>query len=171
MGRKTAVKRSTNKIQKKSPKKSTTAKFASLCNTMKNLPQIMGNILDYATKGSVGLDLKASEDVTINSGEIILIPTNTFIQPMEPRGAPTEINFFIIEGRSSMALKGLVPLGRVIDMDYIGEIKIIMVNMSKTPQAVQRGMAIAQLVCYRGYQIKPACEQTRMGGFGSTDIS
>lgn len=52
----------------------------------------------------------------------------------------------LVKDRSSMAVKGLHVLGGVIDGDYRGEIKIMLVNLSEHVYKVNYGDRIAQLV-------------------------
>jgi dUTP pyrophosphatase len=63
----------------------------------------------------------------------------------------------------------------IIDADYRGEIKAIMINLSRTPFTISNGMRIAQLiiVAYEQIQfIEGTTNQTSRadGGFGSTGL-
>ena len=75
-----------------------------------------------ASKRSVGLDLYSSVDVYIEIGSIKKI--NTGIRVSLP-----ENSYGSIRDKSSLAAKGLLTLGRVIDNDYTGEIIIIMTSL------------------------------------------
>lgn len=125
----------------------------------------------YQTKGSVGFDFLAREEKTIPPGEIELIPANLIIQV--PEGYS-----LILSSRSSTPRKfGLTkPHGiGVIDQDYCGpedEIKIQVLNFSKTPTTVKRGERIAQGLFVRTdrlefNEVETITEESR-GGFGST---
>ena len=125
----------------------------------------------YQTKGSVGFDFLAREEKTIPPGEIELIPANLIIQV--PEGYS-----LILSSRSSTPRKfGLTkPHGiGVIDQDYCGpedEIKIQVLNFSKTPTTVKRGERIAQGLFVRTdrlefNEVETITEKSR-GGFGST---
>ena len=75
-----------------------------------------------ASKRSVGLDLYSSVDVYIEIGSIKKI--NTGIHVSLP-----ENSYGSIRDKSSLAAKGLLTLGGVIDNDYTGEIIIIMTSL------------------------------------------
>ena len=128
----------------------------------------------YATEGSAGMDLRANlqEPITLQSLERFLIPTGLFIEL--PDGYEAQIR-----PRSGLAAKqGLTCLNSpgTIDSDYRGEIKVILVNLSKEPQTIQTGERIAQMVI--GKVEKAALvlvdglndTQRGHGGFGHTGI-
>jgi dUTP pyrophosphatase len=128
----------------------------------------------YETPGSAGLDLRANlaEQITLGSLERQLIPTGLFIEL--PIGYEAQVR-----PRSGLAIKkglGLVNSPGTIDSDYRGEIKIILVNLSNQPQAVEPGERIAQMVIAKYEQIEwsevEALSETERGagGFGSTGI-
>ena len=130
-------------------------------------------ILKRATQGSAGMDLCAciDEAVTINPGEIKVIPTGLAI-------ALENENFVAyIFARSGLAIKYGITLANcvgVIDSDYRGEVCVGLTNISKNPYTVECDERIAQLV------ISPVCichpqeveelDDTKrgQGGFGST---
>ena len=80
-----------------------------------------------------------------------------------------------IEGRSGLASKGIFPIGGVIDSDYCGEIKVILVSLSGTFN-INKGDRIAQLKIEKihNFEWEEVDEllQTERGeaGFGSTGI-
>ena len=73
-----------------------------------------------ASKESAGLDLYSSIDVDIEVGSIV----NTGICISLP-----ENSYGSIRDKSSLASKGLLTLGGVIDKDYTGEIIVIMTSL------------------------------------------
>jgi dUTP pyrophosphatase len=98
----------------------------------------------YATVGSAGMDLRANltETITLQSLERTLIPTGLSIEL--PEGYEAQVR-----PRSGLAIKqGLTCLNTpgTIDTDYRGEIKVILINLSKEPQTIQHGDRIAQMV-------------------------
>jgi dUTP pyrophosphatase len=128
----------------------------------------------YETAGSAGLDLRANitEPITLGSLERTLVPTGLFIEL--PQGFEAQVR-----PRSGLAIKKgltLVNSPGTIDSDYRGEIKIILVNLSNQPQAVEPGERIAQMVIARYEQVEWAeaaslSETERgAGGFGSTGM-
>ena len=98
----------------------------------------------YATEGSAGMDLRANLDqpITLQSLERTLIPTGLFIEL--PDGYEAQIR-----PRSGLAKKqGITCLNTpgTIDSDYRGELKVILINLSKEPQVLSHGDRIAQMV-------------------------
>lgn len=126
----------------------------------------------YETQGSAGFDLKAAckDDLIITSGEIKLIPTG--IKFEIPKGFELQIR-----PRSGLALNdglGILNSPGTIDSDYRGEVKIILINLSKRDFTVKRGMRIAQGIISPIYRAKfkvvdNLSESERgSGGFGHT---
>mgnify|MGYP001332913734 CR=1 FL=1 len=126
----------------------------------------------YKTKGSSGLDLRASltQDIIIEPHERAVIPTGIFLQLPEILEAQ-------IRPRSGLALKdGITVLNTpgTIDSDYRGEVSVILVNLSNKPFKISNGDRIAQIVISRVQKITwnniEVLETTERGegGFGST---
>ena len=91
-----------------------------------------------ASKRSAGLDLDSSIDINIEVGSIKKI--NTGIHVSLP-----ENSYGSIRDKSSLAAKGLLTLGGVIDNDYTGEIIVIMTSLIE-PIKIKKGQKIAQLI-------------------------
>ena len=88
-----------------------------------------------ASKRSAGLDLYSSIDINIEVGSIY---TGICVSlPENPYGS--------IEDKSSLAAKGLLTLGGVIDNDYTGEIIVIMTSLIE-PIKIKQGQKKAQLI-------------------------
>ncbi|HAE34360.1 MAG TPA: dUTP diphosphatase [Bacteroidetes bacterium] len=126
----------------------------------------------YATEHAAGLDLRAElkEAVSLGSLERQLIPTGIYIAL--PEGYEAQVR-----PRSGLAIKhGITMLNSpgTIDADYRGEIKVIVVNLSKEPFTIQPGERIAQLVVAQyariSWQETEDLDETERGagGFGST---
>ncbi|MEE6187036.1 dUTP diphosphatase [Niabella digestorum] len=126
----------------------------------------------YATSGASGMDLRASikEDIVLQPMERTLVPTGIFIEL--PEGYEAQIR-----PRSGLAIKqGLTCLNTpgTIDADYRGEIKVILINLSKEPQTIQNGDRIAQMVIQKveiiqWVPVEALSETARnAGGFGHT---
>jgi dUTP pyrophosphatase len=88
-------------------------------------------------------------------------------------------SFFKVEGRSSLANKGIFPIGGIVDPIYRGEIKVMLVNGGEEFQTINKGDRIAQLVLYavarpgvdfQPIQVADIISETVRGdnGFGST---
>lgn len=130
---------------------------------------------DYATAAAAGADLLAAIDADIELG------------PLERRIVPTGISIALPVGfeaqvrpRSGLAAKNGVTVANApgtIDADYRGEVGVILVNLSKEPFRISRGMRIAQLVVARHaravWREVSALDETERGagGFGSTGVA
>ncbi|MBI4931633.1 MAG: dUTP diphosphatase [Bacteroidetes bacterium] len=126
----------------------------------------------YATNASAGMDLRANLDspIVLKSLERTLVPTGLFIEL--PVGFEAQIR-----PRSGLAFKnGLTVLNSpgTIDADYRGEVKVILVNLSKEDFTINDGERIAQMVIAKHeqaewIQVEELIETERgVGGFGST---
>ena len=91
-----------------------------------------------ASKRSAGLDLYSSIDVNIDINSIKKI--NTGIRESLPKNS-----YGSIRGKSSLAAKGILTLGGVIDNDYTGEIIVIMTSLIKSIK-IKKGQKTAQLI-------------------------
>jgi dUTP pyrophosphatase len=128
----------------------------------------------YETSGSVGFDILARTDTTIEPGKIALVPGNIIVEV--PDGY-----MLAIASRSSTPLKRglLTPHGiGVIDHDYCGptdEIRIQVYNFTDEAVVVKRGDKIAQGIFLRvdkfEWEEVKKMEKASRGGFGSTDRS
>lgn len=125
----------------------------------------------YQTAGAAGFDLAASSDVTVQPGQILLVPTGlVFAVPVG--------HFLGIFARSSTPLKkGLIVANGVgvLDSDYSGpndELKIQVMNVTAAPVEIRRGDRIAQGVIMpfvrAEFDEAAAATGPDRGGFGST---
>lgn len=128
----------------------------------------------YKSEGAAGMDLLANvhEDVVIKPGQIAKIGTGLTVE-LPPRH---EIQ---IRPRSGIAYNdGVTVLNTpgTIDVDFRGEIGVILINLGKEPFLVKRGDRIAQMVV-KEYVVaklvkKDRLTETKRGkkGFGSTGV-
>jgi dUTP pyrophosphatase len=130
---------------------------------------------DYATAAAAGADLLAAIDQDIE------------LAPLERKIVPTGISVALPVGfeaqvrpRSGLAAKNGVTVANApgtVDADYRGEIGVILINLSKEPFRISRGMRIAQLVVARHARAvwREVSELDRTargaGGFGSTGVA
>ena len=130
------------------------------------------NLPKYETEGSSGMDLSANvnSDIKIEPGETSIIPTG--ISVSIPKKFEIQIR-----PRSGLAAKNQISVLNTpgtIDADYRGEIKVILINLSKKAFIVEKGARIAQMVLspIEKAKIKEVenLEKTSRGtgGFGST---
>ncbi len=128
----------------------------------------------YETEGSAGMDIRAnlSEPITLESLDRKLIPTGLFIEL--PLGYEAQMR-----PRSGLSYKRGLSLPNTpgtIDSDYRGELKVIVINLSKDAQTIQHGDRIAQMVIAkheRAELIEVASldkSERGAGGFGSTGL-
>ena len=126
----------------------------------------------YGSAEAAGADLYAclEEPVTIAPGEVFWVPTGIALEV--PKGCAG-----LVYARSSMGAKrGLAPANKVgvVDSDYRGEIKVVLLNHSSVPQTLQPGERVAQFVITP--VLRPSYEEVAelsdtdrgAGGFGST---
>ena len=93
-----------------------------------------------ATKYSIGLDLHSPDNYLIHPKKQVLIPTQIKL------GIPPEY-YGRIASKSQLAIQNQVHVGAgVIDPDYTGEIKVLLINNAKHYYQVKEGEAIAQLI-------------------------
>ena len=127
---------------------------------------------EYETPHSAGLDLRANIDmpITLNSLERVLVPTGLFIEL--PVGYEAQIR-----PRSGLAIKhgiSLVNSPGTIDADYRGEIKVIVINLSKDSFVINDGERICQMIVAKHERVEwedtDELEKTvrGAGGFGHT---
>ncbi len=127
---------------------------------------------EYQSKQAAGMDLHAAiaESVTLEPGDITLIPCG-FIMAL-PAGMEAQVR-----PRSGLAVKHGISVPNApgtIDSDYRGEVKVALVNLSRSRFVVEPSMRIAQMVIAPVVRcdIEPVDElddTTRgAGGFGST---
>ena len=128
----------------------------------------------YETSGSSGLDLSANikTPIKIEPGKTTIIPTGVSVSIPK--------NFEIqIRPRSGLAAKNQITVLNTpgtIDADYRGEIKVILINLSKETFVVENGARIAQMVVCPVIKAKlkevESLDNTSRGsgGFGSTGM-
>ena len=129
---------------------------------------------EYSTSQSAGMDLRANIDAPI------------VLNPMERHLFPTGLHIALPEGfeaqirpRSGLALKhGITVLNTpgTIDSDFIGDIGVILINLSEERYTVYPEDRIAQMVIARyeqaEFELVEFLEETERGegGFGHTGV-
>ena len=136
-------------------------------------PRLQGNLPNYATAGSAGLDLRAclSEPLTLAANAWQLIPTGIAIYLHNPGYAA------LILPRSGLGHKPGIVLGTLvglIDSDYQGQLMVSAWNRSDVPFTIEPMERVAQLMIVPMMQAEfnvvedfPASERGE-GGYGST---
>ena len=121
-----------------------------------------------ATEGAAGHDLMAADGVTVYPGQRVVIPTG-FSWSIPPAWVG------MIRPRSGLAVKhGLDVLAGVVDSDYRGEVKVVLINHGERAVEFHQGDRVAQMVIQPWGRFEP-CEVSELGetdrggcGFGST---
>ena len=131
---------------------------------------------EYGSKFSAGMDLYSNNDelIYIEPGERKLIPTGLSM-------SWSDKNYYMrIAPRSGLSVKNNIDVGAgVIDFDYRGEIKVVLINNGNQNFIVEKDMKIAQMIptlsIYQGHikisEVDELNDTDRgLGGFGSTGI-
>lgn len=141
-----------------------------LINTIDNIE------IKYKTIYSSGFDINSAVDITVQPLETVLISTGLYIKEANSQIIINNIEFIPelqIRPRSGLSSKGILVHFGTVDVDYRGEIKVILTNLTDKPFQINKGMRIAQgvfsLTCRWG-QIKVENNQRGEGGFGSTGL-
>lgn len=124
----------------------------------------------YHHPGDAGMDLFSVEECRLEPGAISAVPTG--LQVAIPAGYVG-----LIWDKSGLSLAGIHCLAGVVDAGYRGEIRIVIINLSKQPVVVSKGKKVAQLlvqpILTAGIREVTELDQTTRGegGFGSTGLS
>jgi len=126
----------------------------------------------YETSGSSGMDLVAyiKNKITIKPGKTAMISTGIAV------AIPKNYEIQIRPRSGLAAKKGISVLNTpgTVDSDYRGEIKIILINLSKKSYVVKSGDRVAQMILCpvakgKLQEVKNLPKTVRgKGGFGST---
>jgi len=127
-----------------------------------------GSLPEYASAGAAGADLRASEAVDIAPGARAAVPTGLRLQI--PPG-----HVGLVWPRSGLAVRhGIDTLAGVVDSDYRGEVRVVLVNHGDQPFHIAAGDRVAQLLVQRVeravFAAAAEIDDTGRGagGFGST---
>ncbi len=127
-----------------------------------------GHLPEYGSAAAAGADLRASEAVVIAPGARAAVPTGLRLEI--PAG-----HVGLIWPRSGLAVKhGIDTLAGVVDSDYRGEVRVVLINHGREAFAVQPGDRIAQILVQKveraAFLAAPEITETARGagGFGST---
>ena len=119
-----------------------------------------------ASTESAGLELYSSIDINIEVGSIKKVNTGICI-------SLPENSYGSIRDKSSLASKGLLTLGGVIDKDYTGEIIVIMTSLIETIKIKKKKKAqlIVSNIMYPEIKKVTSLKDTERNnkGFGEMD--
>ena len=121
-------------------------------------------------KGDAGLDLYSAEEVVLKPNEWVAVPTGIAVEIPEGHCG-------LIKDRSGLALKhALHCLAGVVDENYRGEVKVVLINLGREEVKLPKGTRIAQLliVPYLRVEVEEVAKlsDTERGekGFGSSGL-
>lgn len=127
-----------------------------------------------AYAGDAAVDLHAAEDAVLQPFERCLVPTGIAIE------LPSDCAALVVP-RSGLAIKhgiSVVNAPGLIDSNYRGEVKVVLVNMDpREAFEVKRGDRIAQLMIIKVEQPEFSVQETLSesdrgaGGFGSSGVA
>lgn len=127
-----------------------------------------GAVPEYGSGAAAGADLRASEAVTLPPGGRFAVPTGIHVEL--PPG-----HVGLVWPRSGIAVRhGIDTLAGVIDSDYRGEVRVVLVNHGETEFRIEPGDRIGQLLVQKveraAFSRTGALAATSRGegGFGST---
>lgn len=128
----------------------------------------------YETHSAAGMDVRAAikEPIVLQSLDRALIPTGLRVQL--PQGYEMQIR-----PRSGLALRNGISLANTpgtVDADFRGEIKVVVINLSREPFVINPGERICQMVIGPYTRVKweevDRIDTTERGdgGFGHTGL-
>lgn len=124
----------------------------------------------YAKQGDAGMDIFASEKLTLLPGERGLVKTGIAME--FPEGY-----VFLVWDKSGISTKtGVTTIAGVVDAGYRGELQIAVINLGQEPYTFEKGKKVAQglmqpIVQAEIEEVETLGDSSRgEGGFGSTGI-
>jgi dUTP pyrophosphatase len=127
-----------------------------------------GALPEYGSPKAAGADLRAAEDVELPPGARAAVATGIHV-------ALPEGHVGLVWPRSGLALRhGIDTLAGVVDSDYRGEVKVVLVNHGQESFRIAKGDRIAQLLVQAVARVAftrtddLSRTERGTGGFGST---
>jgi dUTP pyrophosphatase len=127
-----------------------------------------GEVPEYSSDGAAGADLRACEAVVLAPGGRAAVATGLHVEI--PAG-----HVGLVWPRSGLAVRhGIDTLAGVIDSDYRGEVRVVLVNHGDAEFRIEPGDRIGQLLVQRVERASfskagsLAATSRGEGGFGST---
>jgi dUTP pyrophosphatase len=164
MATKKTLKKTTKKItrtKKETKKQDVVIKIKRDSNTI--LP-------NFAYEGDAGLDIFSNQEAVLKPFHRIDVSTGLYFElPLGYVG--------LVWDKSGLALNsGIKTMAGVIDSNYRGELKIVLVNLSRNTFRIEKGMKIAQLLIQKVET--PRLEESEVldsssrkeNGFGSSGL-
>ena len=127
-------------------------------------------MVKYAHDGDAAFDLRSSGNINLSAKGKVIVPTGVKM------AIPEGFAGFIWDRSGLAANSSLHCLAGVVDSGYRGEVKVVLVNLSKHDMYIMKGMRIAQMVIQKIEhpileEVESLDETKRNdGGFGSTGL-
>lgn len=130
--------------------------------------------LHRGTRHSAGWDICSTEDVSVPPRGRKLIKTGVQLTSIPPG------HYVRVAPRSSLAVQGIDVGAGVVDADYRGEIRVLLMNHTDLPYEVTAEQRIAQLIVEKHLDVPIYWNGIRMdnqgrvrgvGGFGFTNTA
>jgi len=144
---------------------------------MRVISKIDNDTVYYATEFSAGFDIPIAEDVTLDFDKVHMVSTGLYLEveqkDYEVWADSGYVPYLQIVPRSGVSLKGIgiANAPATIDMDYEGEIKLLLYSKMGKRIHLDKGFRAAQGIfqmAYRPAQMNILYNKRGAGGFGST---
>ena len=126
------------------------------------------SVLPERDPRDAGIDLFTCKPVLIEAGKSVTVPLG--VKCHFPEGY-----YGVFKDRSSMSVKGIHVLAGVIDQDYRGELKAVLINLSDADVMFEAETKVCQMlilpqIAFNIVQGDVNSDETKRGdkGFGST---
>jgi dUTP pyrophosphatase len=122
----------------------------------------------YATEHAAGMDLKAfvqGDPIVLKPFERILVETGLYMEL--PVGYEAQVR-----PRSGLALKkGITVLNTpgTIDADYVGQICVILINLSQEDYVIENGERVAQMIISKHETVEEFIQVEEVTDLKTTD--
>jgi dUTP pyrophosphatase len=130
--------------------------------------------------GDAGFDITAVEDTLLPVGEVTMVKTGLQLADCPLVDSDGNAYYLDVRSRSGLSRKLVFPVTGTVDVNYRGEINVVLANLSKQPYQVKQGERVAQLVIQQIFANSPTYKvdfvetdvvtstDRGAGGFGST---
>lgn len=120
---------------------------------------------------SAGYDITIAQDVTLDPGKVVLVPTGikAYMEPDEYLGIHIRSGLSIKHGLSLINGQGIIDADYYNNQENEGHILIAVFNHGLESVFLSKGTRLAQGIFYKYLKTDNDCaDSIRSGGFGST---
>ncbi len=97
-------------------------------------------LLSYSRQGDAGIDLRSVQQADIPAGQRVVVPTGLHLS------IPSGFVGFIKDRSGLASREGIHIMAGVIDSNYRGEVKVVVLNTSAAKYKIEIGERIAQML-------------------------